>query len=266
MNRRLGLLFLAGVSAAAVAAGATGAPERASGALEINATLITSRTSSGSFCPPGTGANSDCFRYVGDGSIRGLGAVTSRYTKIITIGDAACEVRLLLPVVLEVPRKGTLELSRPGTTCWPFSLPVTIGPLDFTVSGGSGKYAGATGSVTFTTHVSDKPQGERGASTDIWSGTLAVPGVEFDLTPPTISGAVSKTVRAPRAAKRLRVRYSVTAQDAVDGSVQADCVPRSGSFFWLGRTRVVCTATDSSANASEARFTVTVKRRTGRSS
>ncbi len=194
---KLRLVLLAGLALTS-AAGATGATGRASGALEVNATLITTRTSSAEFCPPGTSANADCFRYVGDGSIRG--------------------------------------------------------------------YAGATGSLTFLTHVTTKPQGERGASSDIWTGTLAVPGLEFDLTPPMISGAVSKTVRAPRRAKRVRVRYSVTAQDAVDGSVPVDCVPRSGSFFWLGRTRVACTATDSSANASGAGFTVTVKRRAGRSS
>jgi hypothetical protein len=258
------LLVLAGLALAA-SADAAGAPRRSSGTLAVKATLVTTRTSSGRFCPPGTASNADCFRYVGDGSIRGLGAVTSRYTKVITIGDPDCEVLLVVPVVVEVAGKGTLELSRTARTCWPFALPTTVGPLDFTVSGGSGKYAGATGGLTFLTHVSEKPQGERGASNDIWTGTLSVPGVEFDLTPPTITGAVSKSVRAPRRANRVRVRYSVTAQDAVDGSVPVDCVPRSGSFFSLGRTRVACSATDSSANASEAKFTVTVKRWTGRS-
>jgi hypothetical protein len=45
-------------------------------------------------------------------------------------------------------------------------------------------------------------------------------------------------VRAPKRAKRVRVRYSVTAQDAVDGSLPAVCTPRSGTFFRVGRTKV----------------------------
>jgi hypothetical protein len=82
------------------------------------------------------------------GSIPGLGRVTSTYTKVITRGDAECEARWLLdPVVIDVAGKGTLELSRPGKTCFRLGLPITVGPLDFTVTGGSGTYAGATGSV-----------------------------------------------------------------------------------------------------------------------
>jgi HYR domain len=76
-----------------------------------------------------------------------------------------------------------------------------------------------------------------------------------------VSGARSKTVRIPKAAKRARVGYSVTAQDAVDGSVSAVCKPRSGSWFRLGRTQVTCSATDVSGNTATARFTVTVKHR-----
>jgi hypothetical protein len=188
----------------------------------------------------------------------GLGHVTSTYTKIITRDDADCEVQFLLdPVVIEVAGKGTLEVSRPGKHCWRLRLPVTIGPLDFTVTGGSRSYAGATGSVTLTTSVSSF---DRPASRDTWTGTLAAPGVDFDVTPPTISGAVRKTVRAPKRSNRARVRYSVIAQDAVDGDVLVLCRPGSGSFFRLGRTSVFCSATDSSANVRRARFTVTVKR------
>jgi hypothetical protein len=249
------------VAALTAATSATGAPDRATGTLQIDATLITTRTSSDAYCPPGTSATALCFRYVGDGSIGGLGRVTSTYTKIIRMGYADCEVLFVTPVVIEVAGKGTLELSRPGPTCWRFSLPITIGPLEFTVGGGSGRYSGATGSVTFTTNVFERDQGVRGASRDEWKGALAVPGVEFDVTPPTIEGAIAKNVRAPKRAKRVRVRYAVTAHDAVDGSVPAVCRPSSGSFFKLGRTLVACTAADTSANTSRAQFTVTVTRR-----
>ncbi len=94
-----------------------------------------------------------------------------------------------------------------------------------------------------------------------WRGALTVPGLEFDLTPPTIKGAVSKTVWAPKRAKRVRVTYTVKAQDNVDDSVAATCEPRSRSLFKIGRTQVTCSATDSSGNAAKAKFTITVKRR-----
>lgn len=244
------------VIALTAATSATGASERVSGTLQVNGTLITSRSFSHEYCLPGTSAPF-CARYVGKGSIPGLGSATSTYTKIVRPGERDCEVLLLSPVVIEVAGKGTLELSRPGRTCWSLSLN-TIGPLDFTVTGGSGTYAGATGSVTFKTTVFLR---DSRSSRDTWTGTLAVPGVDFDLTPPTISGAGSKTVRVPKRVKRVRVRYSLTAQDALDGAVPVLCEPRSGSFFKLGRTSVTCTATDTSGNARRARFTVTVTRR-----
>jgi hypothetical protein len=92
----------------------------------------------------------------------------------------------------------------------------------------------------------------------MWIGTLVVPGLEFDVMPPTLSGATSKTVRAPKGAKRVRVTYNVTASDVVEGKVAVACTPRSGSRFPMGRTVVRCSATDSSANTSTARFIVTV--------
>jgi HYR domain len=100
-----------------------------------------------------------------------------------------------------------------------------------------------------------------GRGTETWTGTLAVPGLEFDVTPPTLSGARSKTVRAPKRARRIRVIYKVTASDAVDGQLPVSCEPRSGARFPIGRTFVTCKATDSSGNTRGARFVVTVKRR-----
>jgi HYR domain len=88
-----------------------------------------------------------------------------------------------------------------------------------------------------------------------------VPGVRFDLTAPTISGAVEKRVRIARRAKPARVTYTVIAQDDVDGVVTATCSPPSGSRFTVGRTQVSCSAQDASGNTSTATFTVTVKRR-----
>src|SRR5439155_6275818 len=137
-------------------------------------------------------------------------------------------------------RSGTLRASEP-----------------FTITGGSGVYAGASGGGTVTT-VSFGPPAFAGV--DTWTGTLVVPGLQFDLTAPTINGALDKTVRAPRRAKRVRVVYAVTAQDDVDGAIPVTCRPASGARFKIGRTRVSCSATDSGANTSTATFHVTVKR------
>jgi hypothetical protein len=77
--------------------------------------------------------------------------------------------------------------------------------------------------------------------------------------PPAVTGATGKTVRGPRCAKRARVTYTITARDEVDGVVPVSCRLKSVSFFKMGRTLVRCSATDTSANARTATFTVTVK-------
>jgi HYR domain len=133
--------------------------------------------------------------------------------------------------------------------------PIRNEPQDFTITGGTGAYEGASGSGTVERSVS------AGLGTERWTGTLVVPGVEFDVTPPTLSGARSKTVQAPIGATRVRVTYNVTASDAVDGAVPVSCSPRSGSRFHMGRTVVACSATDTSANTRPAKFLITVKRR-----
>ena len=163
-------------------------------------------------------------------------------------------------VRLEVAGKGELQLAvdRYRGECISSSL---ILSRAFTITGGSGIYAGASGGGTVSHQAVATPSGSAG--TDTWTGTLNVPGREFDVTPPTLRGAVNKTVRARRGAKRVRVTYRVTASDAVDGSVPVSCQPRSGSRFKIGRTVVKCSATDTSANAKTGRFRVTVKRKRG---
>jgi len=90
---------------------------------------------------------------------------------------------------------------------------------------------------------------------------MVVPNLEFDLQPPSISGAGAKVVRAPRKVKSVVVRYQLAATDNVDGRVPVACQPRSGSRFKVGRRTVVrCSATDKSANTTQASFTVTVTR------
>ncbi|MFN0153504.1 MAG: HYR domain-containing protein [Gaiella sp.] len=92
-----------------------------------------------------------------------------------------------------------------------------------------------------------------------WTGTLTVPGLDFDVTPPTLAGATNKTVRAKKGAKSARVVVGVTAQDDRDGTLPVSCSARSGSRFRIGRTPVTCSSTDGSANTAKATFTVTVR-------
>jgi hypothetical protein len=161
------------------------------------------------------------------------------------------------PPASRCPEKGAIDVRVNGLKCLRFNPPLPlIGTETFTVTGGSGKFAGASGAGTIH-HFSNGP-GEPGR--DTWRGTLAVPEFRFDLTPPTITGAADKRVRAPRNTKRIRVRYHVSARDDVDGAVRVACRPKSGSFFPVGRRTVVrCSATDRSANTQSAQVTITVR-------
>ena len=78
-------------------------------------------------------------------------------------------------------------------------------------------------------------------------------GPRAPLTAPRqLSGAVAKTVRAAKGAKSARVAFKVTATDNEGGDVPVSCWPRSGSRFPLGKTMVLCAATDSTGNTATA--------------
>jgi hypothetical protein len=207
-------------------------------------------------CPSGTPDGVWCIQHVGTADVPGLGRVAESYTN--TAGDSSVcpperPVVQFRAAVLEIAGRGRIDLSVAGPVCGTRS-PTPVGPLYATVTGGSGRYAGASGSLVFNSYVSPTD-----TSRDTWSGSLTVPGLDFDLARPVLAGAVAKTVRAPREARRVRVRYAVTARDAVDGVVPVACAPRSGSRFRRGRTVVQCSATDSSANTATKRFVVTVR-------
>jgi hypothetical protein len=260
MKQRLTIGLLGMSAALTIAASAPGAPARSTGALELGATISSFYRFDPSFCPAGVKSPASCVRFTGEGTIRGLGVVTTTYTKILPGVDPACVVIQNNSAVITVAGKGTLEISRPGTICTG-PAPLTTGPYTFTVTGGTGSYTGASGTLTFRTAVGSLDGAcQCGSSQDSWAGEITVPGLDFDLTAPAIIGAVSKSVKAPKKAKSMRVRYAVKATDAVDGAVAAGCKPKSGSAFKVGRTKVVCSATDSSGNTAKAQFTITVKR------
>lgn len=255
---RLGLLAMLIATAVATGAGiASGqsAAVSATGTLELRASLRL--VSNLGACPPSIPADA-CAPRTGAGLVPGLGSVTETYTWSFRMGPPACPPDRGKPRAttgrLVVAGKGEIYFAiADGARCIE-QEPLRNEPQDFRITGGTGTYAGASGSGTVERAVS------AGFGTERWIGTLTVPGLEFDVTRPTIAGSANKVVRAKRGAKTARVVFRVTARDDRDGALATSCLPRSGSKFKLGRTRVSCSATDTSANTATAAFTVTVRK------
>jgi hypothetical protein len=93
------------------------------------------------------------------------------------------------------------------------------------------------------------------------SGVLDGAGTPLDDAAPELYVASNDAVTAQRGKKRARVRFTVFAADTVDGDLPVTCTPPSGSFFNVGRTKVTCSATDTSGNTGQKQFVVTVRRR-----
>ena len=247
----------AGFGFAARTAAATGAGSRlAAGGLDLRATF--SMASLGVECPAVLPPDAECRARTAVGLVRGLGRVSEIYTWFFTFGAPNCPPELAQPRAttgrLVVAGKGEIRFGlADGARCVELE-PVRNEPQEFTITGGTGLYQGASGSGRLNGRT-----WAGAAWTDLLTGTLVVPGFEFDVTAPILSVAASKTVRAPKGAKGVRVTYNVTATDAVDNAVAVACLPRSGSRFSLGRTTVKCEATDKSANMARARFVVTVR-------
>jgi hypothetical protein len=176
------------------------------------------------------------------------------YTKLVEVGPPVCPADIVKPLAttgrLSVAGKGEIVLAvSVGARCGAW----WSGPEEFTITGGTGRFAGASGKGTREYSI-----GPAAPAIESWTGTLEVPGLTFDVTAPNLHGAASKTARAQKGAKSARVTFDVTATDGVDGALPVSCKPKSGSRFSLGRTAVRCAATDSSGNAAKAAFTVTV--------
>jgi hypothetical protein len=253
-----GLTILVGTAASASTAGS----QAATGTLNMSATLRL--VSILGPCPPGVSATG-CSARTSRGPFAGLGDVTGTYTFLIDVGPPACAngwgKARAYPVRFAVASKGEIhfELAAAAECLNEEQDFAARAPTQtFTVAGGTGVYAGASGTGTVARTLGTTDTGAAG--TETWTGTLTVPGLEFDITPPTLAGAANKTVRAKKGAKSARVVFRVTAQDDRDGTLPVACTPRSGSRFNIGRTRVTCSTTDSSGNTASASFTVTVRR------
>jgi hypothetical protein len=252
MTRGL-LLFAAILGSLAVAA--TRADADSVGTLQVNASLF--KRFGPVDCPAGTLATTNCFRDVPfrDDLVPGLGTVSfAPYTLFWdNFGSPCGRVHAQIPIL--VAGKGGIDLAVAVSGCWSGD---NFPPAAVTVSGGSGRYAGASGSGMLEFHIASITGPLSGSRRVTWTGTLSVAGLAFDTTPPQIAGAKSKVVKT-RSAAGKRVRYSVTATDATDRPVPAACFPKSGSVF-RGRTTVTCSSVDGSGNTATARFVITVKR------
>jgi len=214
-------------------------------------------------CPAGTSDLVTCRQHHGEGVVPGLGTVAEQYLFLNQGGTAACPGTLAVLGVMgtfTVATKGTITFEAAASPdCMPQEQKVTLHFPLVTITGGSGIYAGASGTGTLTKLLN--PGGSGAFGKDIWDATLHVDGLAFDTTAPLIRGAVTKVVLRPRGAKLTRVAYRITAVDETDGSRPVSCRPPSGTHFRLGRSVVNCSAADKSGNTAHASFTIIVRAR-----
>jgi hypothetical protein len=135
-----------------------------------------------------------------------------------------------------------------------FSLQGTV-PSGATIDPQTGAFAWTPlatqlGPITFAVRVTDN------GTPELFDEELVTISVN-DTTPPVITMPANLTTGAtgPSGAS---VTYSVSATDAVDGTVTVNCSPASGALFAIGTTVVNCSATDAHANQATGSFTVTV--------
>jgi hypothetical protein len=245
---------------AGIAAATTGGSKFATSELVLKAELRMN-SMIGACSPPAPG--DECAARAGSGIVPGLGAVTEKYEFPVGLGPPLCAPSdgkaLASSNRFVVAGKGEIHFTLADGGCMA-QEGIYNETQAYTITGGTGIYAGASGSGTVERNLgAGGPSGRQGNET--WTGPLGVPGLEFDTTQPTFTGATNKMVRAAKGAKSRRVRLTITAHDDRDVVVRAvTCTPGSGSRFRIGRTRVTCEATDSSGNTGRTRFVVTVKR------
>lgn len=252
MKRLAALGFVGSLAGALLIATVATAGPRTTGELRVHS-IFDMSWKFGDYCPPGTARGLECVRFLGTGSVSGLGRATVSYVKTVEFANPLCPVIQFKTAVIAVVGKGEIRLSVPREICGQ-TAPANSGPFDVAITGGSGVYANASGTLQFSSSVF---RGE--TARDTWIGTIVADGLAFDTTAPALTGAVSKTVRLPAGTKRVRVRYTVTARDEIDGTRPVTCTPRSGSLFAAGRTTITCSATDSSGNTRRTQFVITVR-------
>ena len=172
----------------------------ATGSLGLRA-AFTWMSSTTSNCAPGTPPSHSCYERTGEGVVRGLGRVTQSYIFLADFSHPSCpsgSTKILgYPARFAVAGKGEIHFAlAESPDCVTTHEAARNAPQSFTITGGTGTYAGASGSGSIEREQGTV--GPRDTGLDRYIGALAVSGLEFDVTAPTISGATSKTVRTPK--------------------------------------------------------------------
>jgi hypothetical protein len=194
-------------------------------------------------CPDGTPAVAHCVGQAGTVSVKGLGSVHVHGVHVVDPSDQTCPKGTMTGELVTV--HGTLLLHGSAPQC--VNVTFGYGNYPVTISGSDG-FASVTGSGLVA----------NGAGSYIVTGTITAPSALFDVDAPILTGVANRTVRSS-SGHGVRVKFAVKAHDDVDRAVPVTCKPRSGSLFRVGRSRVTCTATDTSANTATRSFTVTVR-------
>ena len=165
---------------AAVVFGATGALDAGGGTERMTGTfnlqVAIPFVSEPGPCPPGTAVGDICHTRTTESPalIEGIGYVTATYTIVVTF--AGCPTgtsrALSYPARLKIAQRGDLNLALAEYPGCLEEAKVPATPQTFTVTGGSGAFAGASGTGAVN-RVADLP-GSRVFGTDTWTATINV--------------------------------------------------------------------------------------------
>ena len=156
--------------------------------------------------------------------------------------------------VVTVPADMTVEASGPSGTAVTFTASASDlvdGSLTVTCTPPSGSTF-AVGSTRVSCSASDKAGNSASASFNV---------IVQDKTPPVLTLPADMTVDDTDPGGAVAT-FTVSASDAVNGSVSVTCTPASGSTFSVGSTKVSCSATDKAGNTATGNFTVVVQDKT----
>jgi hypothetical protein len=84
---------------------------------------------------------------------------------------------------------------------------------------------------------------------------------EADTTPPVLAVPKDMRYQLKQQDAIVRMTWKVGVQDETDQHPRVNCLPRSGSVFKVGTTKVTCTATDAAGNHARDSFRITVTKR-----
>ena len=158
------------------------------------------------------------------------------------------------PVFMNVPADFAVEAESANGATVSYIAPTATDAVDGSVPVNCVPASGGTFAVGTTQVACTAADTRNNSSQAHFSVTVR------DTTPPVISNApTDQTVEASSPQGATVAWTNPTAADAVDGVVQVNCSPASGSIFALGTTSVNCTAADSRGNSSSKQFAVTVR-------